>query len=98
MIPLQCGSRTGCHDFTSWRIPDNKYFESFYHPEYFIGQTILHRIKVTGGEILHPVTIIGLYWTGTDWEYEALLPTDHPQFVPEDEITKFLASWNIESI
>ena len=98
MISLQGGSRTGCHNFTSWEIPDDDYFQGFYHPEYFIGQTILHRMKVTGGEILHPVKVIGLWWTGVDWEYEVLLPPDHPEWVEEDNQVKHLELYYIEKI
>jgi hypothetical protein len=65
-------------------------------PEYYIGQLVLHRMKRSNGEILHPVQIIGLYWTGIDWEYAVSLPPDHPQFVEEDHEWDFLNYWLLE--
>ena len=64
-----------------WRLRITKKFDK---PEYYIGQTVLHKIKVRQGEILHPVTVIGLYWTNIDWMYFIQLPEDHPQFKTED--------------
>jgi hypothetical protein len=64
-----------------WRLRVSREFDK---PEYFIGQTVLHRIKVRQGEILHPVKVIGLRWTGFDWIYSVQLPEDHPQFKDED--------------
>lgn len=98
MIALQGGSRIGCQHFTSWEIPDDNYFRDFYHPEYCIGQAVLHRIKVTSGEILHPVIVIGLFWTGDDWEYEVLYPPEHPEWVEENNESHHLAEWQIEPI
>ena len=98
MISLQGDCRTGCHDLASWEAPSDDYFAGFYHPEYFIGQIVLHKMRTYKGEILHSVVVIGLYWTGLDWEYEVLLPPDHPQFVPEDNAAIFLSNWNLEPI
>lgn len=53
-------------------------------PEYYIGQTVLHRIRVRQGEILHPVTVFGLMWNGSGWNYFIQLPKDHPQFQQGD--------------
>lgn len=64
----------------------------------FIGQTVLHRLKANGGEILRPVIIIGLLWAGLDWEYEVLLPQDHPEWVEEDNEFRFLPYHRIEPI
>jgi hypothetical protein len=58
--------------------------EDFSKPEYYIGQTVFHKMKVKHGEILHPVTVIGLWWSGWDWTYCIQLPEDHPEFVYED--------------
>lgn len=98
MIALQGGSRIGCQCLTSWEIPDDDYFESFYHPEYCIGQTVLHKMRASGGEILHPVIVHGVWWTGIDWEYNVLLPADHPEWVEEDNESRQLAEWLIEPI
>ncbi|MHC5765736.1 MAG: hypothetical protein ACYTXI_08935 [Nostoc sp.] len=64
-----------------WRLQISKEFDK---PEYYIGQTVLHKMKVRQGEILHPVTVIGLRWSGFDWMYAVELPEDHPQFHPEN--------------
>ncbi|MHC5915547.1 MAG: hypothetical protein ACYTXE_32160 [Nostoc sp.] len=64
-----------------WRLRITKEFDK---PEYFIGQTVLHKMKVRQGEILHPVTVIGIRWSGSDWAYAVEFPEDHPQFEPED--------------
>lgn len=98
MIAFQGDSRIGCLQFTSWDIPDVDFFKGFYHPEYFIGQTVLHRMKRNSGEILHPVIVYGLYWTGVDWEYEVLLPYDHPEWVEEDNECERLALFQTEPI
>lgn len=64
-----------------WRLRISKTFDK---PEYYIGQTVLHRIRVRQGEILHPVTVVGIRWSGADWAYAVEFPEDHPQFEPED--------------
>ncbi|HEY9708309.1 MAG TPA: hypothetical protein V6D48_08900 [Oculatellaceae cyanobacterium] len=75
---------SGCCDANALKFWHLRVSKTFDKPEYYIGQTVLHKIKVRQGEILHPVTIIGLYWTGIDWCYFIQLPQDHPQFKPED--------------
>lgn len=64
-----------------WHLRITKIFDK---PEYYIGQMVFHRIKVARGEILHPVTVVGVRWNGYDWSYAILLPDNHPQFVPDD--------------
>lgn len=76
-----------------WRLRVSRVFDK---PEYYIGQTVLHRIKVRQGEILHPVEVIGLKWTDIDWEYAVKLPKDHPQFELEDHEWDQLNHWLIE--
>lgn len=73
-----------------------KIIEEFGQPEYYIGQLILHRIKLCNGEILHPVQVCGVLWTGIDWEYAVTLPSDHPQFVEEDHEWDLLNDWLLE--
>lgn len=78
-------------------FPDTEgYFTDFYHPEYHIGQLVFHKMKVTSGEILHPVKIIGYYWTGVDWEYEVLFPSDHPKYEHENFGGEILGYWQLE--
>ena len=98
MIAFQGDSRIGCQQFTSWEIPDVNYFQGFYHPEYCIGQTVLHRMKTYCGDILHTVTVIGLCWNGIDWNYDVLLPPDHPEWVEEDNEVINLELFYIEPI
>jgi hypothetical protein len=76
-----------------WRLRITREFDK---PEYFIGQTVLHRIKVRQGEILHPITVIGLYWTGVDWIYLIQLPENHPQFKLEDNEWGEAQHWQLE--
>lgn len=52
----------------------------FDQPEYYIGQLVWHRVKRLTGETLFPVHIVGLSWTGMDWQYVAELPHYHPWF------------------
>ena len=76
-----------------WRLRITKEFDK---PEYYIGQTVLHRIKVRQGEILHPITVIGLYWSGIDWIYIIDLPENHPQFKLEDHTWGEAQDWQLE--
>lgn len=84
---------TDCEN--SWYLPVTK---DFHKPEYYIGQVVWHVMKIPQGEILHPVTITGIYWTGIDWEYNAELPTNHPQFDDENYASEWLATWQLESM
>jgi hypothetical protein len=76
-----------------WHLPIIKTYDK---PEYYIGQTVLHKIKVRQGEILHPVTVIGLKWSGVDWVYAVELPEDHPQFEPENHQWDEYEGWLLE--
>lgn len=76
-----------------WHLRISKTFNK---PEYYIGQTVLHRIQVRQGEILHPVTVIGLWWNGRDWMYFVEFPEDHPQFQHEDHEWDEVADHQIE--
>lgn len=76
-----------------WRLRITK---EFHKPEYFIGQRVLHRMKVRQGEILYPVRVLGLTWTGIDWEYFVELPKYHPWFKAEDREVEWLNDWLIE--
>ena len=78
-----------------WRLRITKEFDK---PEYYIGQTVLHKMRVRQGEILHPVTVVGLKWTGIDWEYAVELPENHPQFEPENHTWAELNHWLLEQM
>lgn len=80
---------SGCcsaNAFDFWHL---RIIKTYGKPEYFIGQTVLHRIEVRQGEILHPVEVIGISWTGNDWQYDVSFPKDHPWF----EVGEHEAEW-----
>ncbi|MEH2399668.1 hypothetical protein [Nostoc sp.] len=76
-----------------WRLRVSKEFDK---PEYYIGQTVLHKIKVRQGEILYPVTVLGLSWTGMDWQYQVSLPEDHPWFQVDDNELEWVDDRELE--
>ncbi|MHC5756124.1 MAG: hypothetical protein ACYTXF_37010 [Nostoc sp.] len=76
-----------------WRLRITKEFDK---PEYFIGQTVLHKTKVKQGEILYPVMVLGLCWTGMDWQYDVSLPEDHPWFKPDDNEREWVDDRELE--
>lgn len=78
-----------------WHLRISRDFDK---PKYFIGQTVLHKIQVRQGEILHPVELIGISWTGIDWQYSAKLPDDHPWFRFEDNEVEWLDEHQIEAM
>jgi len=78
-----------------WRLRITKEFDK---PEYFIGQTVLHKMKVSQGEILHPVKVVGLRWSGVEWVYSVEFPKDHPQFELEDHEWDELEDSQLETI
>lgn len=80
------GKCCNANAFKFWHLPISKDFDK---PEYYIGQTVLHRIEVRQGEILHPVQVIGIAWTGGYWQYEVSLSKDHPWF----EVRETEAEW-----
>lgn len=71
---------------------------NFALPKYYIGQTVFHVIKVKQGEILHPVTIIGIAWNRTSWDYQIELPSDHPHINCDDLELLWLFENEIEPI
>lgn len=76
-----------------WQLPISKQFTL---PQYYIGQVVLHQIKRPNGEILHPVVVIGISWTGSDWQYGVQFPEDHPQYQPGDIEADWVDEWQIE--
>ncbi|MDZ8227098.1 hypothetical protein [Nostoc sp. ChiVER01] len=76
-----------------WRLRVSKEFSK---PEYYIGQTVLHKTKVKHGEILYPVTVLGLSWTGMDWQYMVSLPEDHPWFEVDDNEREWVDDRELE--
>lgn len=76
-----------------WHLRISKVFKK---PEYYIGQTVLHKMRVQQGEILHPVTVIGMYWNGFSWCYAVELPEDHPEFEIENHQWDFMDYFQLE--
>ncbi|MEH2262413.1 hypothetical protein [Nostoc sp.] len=76
-----------------WRLRVSKEFSK---PEYYIGQTVLHKTRVRQGEILCPVTVLGLSWTGMDWQYRVSLPEDHPWFEVDDRESEWVDDRELE--
>lgn len=72
--------------------------KNFPLPKYYIGQAVFHVMKVKQGEILHPVTIIGIGWNRTGWDYEVELPSDHPDLNLDDLEYSWLSENEIEPI
>ena len=95
MLTSHSVSQTCGSSFDFWYLPITK---SFRQPMYFLGQQVFHRIRQTQGEVLHPVTVIGISWTGIDWEYGIEFPKDHPQFKPRDIESDWVDEWQLESI
>lgn len=96
MLPVESPYRVSepaCLYF--WQLPVTKEFEQ---PKYYIGQIVLHIIKQEKGEILHPVKIIGIFWTGGKWEYAINLPKEHPEFQEEEDEVTLVNDWNLEAM
>jgi hypothetical protein len=70
----------------------------FDQPEYYIGQLVMHCIKRCNGEILHPVRILGVFWTGMDWQYAVSLPEHHPWFEFDDREVEWLDDHELEAL
>lgn len=67
-----------------WHLRVSKEYPT--KPAFYLGQTVLHRIKRGNGEILHPVYIDGLHWDGQNsWHYFIMLPDDHPLYEDGEE-------------
>lgn len=85
--------RTDFNDFFSMPIAAD-----FSKPAYYIGQFVLHKVKVPTGEILYPVRIIGVSWTREDWQYSIELPCYHRFYVYEDREIDFVSEYMLEAM
>lgn len=93
LSPSTNSPNPGLTDYNALHFWHLKITKDFPQPKYYIGQTVLHVINAPLGEILHPVKIVGIIWTGCNWEYELDLPDNHPDFAYyEDEVI-----WELES-
>lgn len=90
--------QTCCSTVDFWYLPISK-SEFDNCPDYYPGQTVFHKIKVTGGEVLHPVMVVGVRWDGCGWEYSVDLPPDHPMFQFENcEWLDDVEPWQLEEM
>ncbi|WP_138506716.1 hypothetical protein [Nostoc sp. PA-18-2419] len=87
------GCRCSANALKFWHLRISKTFSK---PEYYIGQTVLHKMKVKQGEILHPVEVIGICWTGRDWQYAVELPEDHPWYQVNNYETEWFDNFQVE--
>ena len=90
--PFELGS-IGFEDFWSLRVT-----KEFTNPDYYIGQVVLLRHKVSQGEILFPVEITGISWMGDSWEYKVELPPDHPHFIERDREVEWYENFRLEAM
>jgi hypothetical protein len=86
-----------------WRL---RVAKDFPKPEYYIGQTVLHRAKVVNREVFAHVDVLGISWTGGFWQYLVEFPSNHPwcspdgdmQWVDSRELTPVFTSVNLIEI
>lgn len=88
-------SQTHSSSIDFWYLPIPKKFTK---PKYNLGQRVFHRITQREGEILHPVEVTALSWTGADWEYGVDFPKDHPQFKSGDIEGDYVCEWQLEAM
>lgn len=102
MLPLNTpfwGLPCGVPRFWRLRIAKN-----FSKPDYYIGQTVLHRAKIFEREVFAHVDVLGISWTGCDWQYLVGFPSNHPwcwgpnediQWVDSHELSPVFTSVNL---
>lgn len=73
-----------CCNASAFRFWHLRIIKNYPLPKYYIGELVLHCMAHPKGQILHPVTVVGLFWTGRDWTYMIEFPLDHPHFKRED--------------
>jgi hypothetical protein len=72
-----------------WRL---RVAKDFPKPEYHIGQTVMHCCVLQDKQVCVYVDVLGISWTGMDWQYLIDLPTSHPYFKPDDYETEWVDS------
>lgn len=88
----------GCFNANALDFWHLRISKAFGKPEYYIGQIVLHRMKVKQGEILHPVVVLGIAWTGGDWEYTVKIPPEHPWFEVDDREREWIREDQLEAM
>jgi hypothetical protein len=66
-----------------WRL---RIARDFSKPKYYIGQTVLHRAVVVNREVFAHVDVLGISWTGHDWQYLVNFPSNHPWWRPDEDM------------
>jgi hypothetical protein len=64
-----------------WRL---RVARDFSKPKYYIGQLVVHVVKIHDTEYRIHVDVLGLAWTGMDWQYMIEMPEYHPFFRPNE--------------
>lgn len=72
-----------------WRL---RVAKDFSKPEYYIGQTVMHCCQLQDKQFCVYVDVMGISWTGMDWQYLVELPESHPYFKPDDYESEWVDS------
>jgi hypothetical protein len=72
-----------------WRL---RVAKDFTKPEYYFGQTVMHCCQLIDKQVFVYVDVLGIAYTGIDWQYMVNLPTAHPWFKPGDRETEWVDS------
>jgi hypothetical protein len=72
-----------------WRL---RVAKDFIKPEYYIGQTVMHCCQLKDKQFCVCVDVLGVAWTGMDWQYMVDLPVSHPYFKADDYETEWVDS------
>lgn len=82
-----------------WGIPCNvprfwrlRVAKDFSRPKYYIGQTIIHVVGLQGRTSEFLVDVIGISWTGEQWQYQIELPDCHPFYDKFDQRVDWVES------
>ena len=72
-----------------WRL---RVAKDFTKPEYYIGQTVMHCYQLRDKQFRVYVDVLGIAWTGMDWQYLINLPKSHPLFKRDDRECEWVNS------
>jgi hypothetical protein len=76
-----------------WRL---RVAKDFIKPEYYLGQTVMHCCQLKEKQVFVYVDVLGISWTGMDWQYMVDLPTRHPWFKPDDHECEWIDSKDLK--
>lgn len=78
-----------------WRL---RVAKDFPKPEYYIGQTVLHRTKLRDREIFTHVDVLGVAWSGCGWQYLVEFPSKHPYLDEPDTDSQWVDNNELGSV